>query len=263
MGSNVVRRVTGRNGDDGDDDDGDRPSVDRRLVSASRRDPLSVSLQRHAEAGLVSEVLPVRDHRGHFVVIRSQVSVGIDQRICLAWDVPAHYFLQGYRLLGFRRTDGFAPEEQRNDLAAHGAKIIDARASDVKEELLAEGEYFYTFLLYRKVLLGCFHDTVELVQFSERIPSAKHAIGRLEDTLRARELEQKLLRMAKMISEEGADHEKRFGSGVDFAKVLAEQNRDIEAAKAAPEWKKLKPAQRTFILGQIRQRYRRKMGQEE
>jgi hypothetical protein len=224
MGSNGVRSVASANGDDDDGDDADRElevvrSVDRRLSPTTRRDPLLVSLQRHEDAGLVSEVLPIREHRGGAMVVRSQVSVGIDQRICLAWDVPHRCFAGGYRLLGFRRTDGFAAEAARHDLAAHGAKIIDARTNDAKEELLAEGEYFYTFLLYRTTFLGCFEQTGDLVQFSERIPSAKYAIGRLEDTLKARELERKLLRLA--------DKQRKTGTpepeAQDFARLLAAQ----------------------------------------
>ena len=301
MAASVVRRVP-RDSDDDDDDNiesagdkrrdmeqgdtGDHEGANgngnvnrsgkRELIARSRRDPMSLSLRRVEQAGLVTEVHPVRDHHGEAMTVSSQVSVGIDQRICIAWSVPPKLFAAGYRLLGYRRTDGFPPEEYRRNLSACGTKIVEARTNAVKEELLPEGEYFYTFLLYSGTWHNWWAYWADVVQFSELMPSAKYAIERMKETYTARKLERKLLRLGReTAAEEGeieADQEAQAAHGAvdgqrsigtDFARLLAEQNQEIEQVKTSAEWKRCKKHQRRFILAAIRNKYRRMMGMEE
>lgn len=234
--------------------DGQSAEVQTSRLPA-RRDPLSVSIQPMEAAGLVTEILDARTHKGKLITITSQVSVGIDQRIRLAWSVPSKYYGAGYRLLGFRRSDSFAADDAGGELAVHGLKIIDARNDGEKEEHVGEGECFYTFLLYGTAFLGCIALIDDIVQFSEMIPSAKHAIHRLEDTLKARTLVNKLMSMSEHHRTEAAN------DGRSIAKLLTEERREMDEVKATPEWKKLNKDEREFVLGAIQEKYRKRIAQ--
>ncbi len=275
MGTSRVWRRAGGNGDDDQADDraeahgnnGERHrGEDERDANAefvpkrvAPRDPLVLSLQKLEEVGLVTDLQEPREHHGRIVRVTSQLAVGVDQRIRLCWEVPPEYYRDGYRLMAFRRTDGFTPEDKPKSLAAHGTKILEARADGTKDEILSEGEYFYTFVLH-KSYLGLVSVDKDLVRFSERLPGAKYAIERLQDTYDARRLIGKLLKQSESIRKLGGDQRAKAGQGLSSEEnlgLMAEEQAEIDAVKAAPGWKNRTKNQRDFIIGGIREKYRR------
>lgn len=222
----------------------------------SRRDPLAISL---GDAGVAVEVLPEREHRGDRFVVRSQLAIGIDQRISLSWELT-RVSSRGWRILGFRRTEGFAPEQSRWDLGAHGLKIIDSAETSSKVEHLGEGEYFYTFVL-RRNLWGLADVTRELIQFSEVIPSAKHVIRRLEDTIHARKLLAELAAMVRREQNQGKESTARDKGITNKAQQImawiVEHRQGADAVKAMPEWATLSPNEQELVMGALRDALRR------
>ena len=132
---------------------------------------------------------PVTRHKDGLTVT-SQKSLGVDPRILLTWDVQYRYWADGYRLMGFRSTTGFAPEEHPENLSAHGQMILEELADGSLEERLPEGMYFYTFVLHKRAFFKVF-EGMSIVRFSETIPSAKTAIGRIEDHMTLEQLKEK------------------------------------------------------------------------
>ncbi|CAN5716941.1 hypothetical protein BH10ACI4_BH10ACI4_38920 [soil metagenome] len=222
----------------------------------THRDPLAISL---GDAGVAVEVLPERSHPGKRFIVRSQLSIGIDQRICLSWDFVGGS-ARSYRILGFRRTNGFAPERSRWDLAEHGIKIIDSTEPSSKVEHLAEGEYFYTFVL-RRSLLGLADVTRDLVQFSEVIPSAQHVIHRLQDTIQARTLLAELAGMIRREQNAGKDSGGRdkgiTGKAQQIMAWIVEHRQGADAVKAMPEWATLSSNEQELVMAALRDALRR------
>jgi hypothetical protein len=121
--------------------------------------------------------------------VTSQKCLGVDPRILVTWDVEDHLWKAGFRLLGFRSSDGFAPDEHTETLSEHGQMILDEVANGNLVERLAEGTYFYTFVLRLRKYFGCF-EWLTVVRFSETIPSARTAIGRIEDQRKLQQLQE-------------------------------------------------------------------------
>lgn len=229
----------------------DDRSSDMDSVIARRRDPLAIPLDN---AGITMEVLPERTHPGSRFLVRSQLAIGIDQRISLSWAFIGGS--GGYRVLGFRRTLGFAPEEVRWDLTQHGMKIIDSTEAASKVEHLGEGEYFYTFVL-RKRVLGLAEVTRDLVQFSEVIPSAKHVIQRLQDTIQARKL---LGELAAMVKRERGGEERQTrvaGKAKQIMDWIIEHKRGVDDVRAMPEWATLSANEQELVMAALRDALRR------
>src|SRR4051812_31044752 len=98
------------------------------------------------------EYLPPVVRRKDGLSVTSQRSLGVSPSVLLTWSVDYRYWNKGYRVLGFRSTTGFAPEEYPKELSAHGHMILDEVRDGSLEERLPEGAYFYTFVLYKRVL---------------------------------------------------------------------------------------------------------------
>jgi len=135
------------------------------------------------------DVLPPVARRKDGLSVTSQKCLGVDPRILLSWQADFRYWSEGYRLLGFRSATGFAPEQHPEKLADHGQMILEETADGCLEERLSEGTHFYTFVLYRRKFLGLF-ENMSVVRFSETIPSARVAIGRIEDQRKLQQLQE-------------------------------------------------------------------------
>jgi hypothetical protein len=132
-----------------------------------------------------------RQADGLTVVCRA--NVGVDPGVLIQWNVAPPHWAKRFRLLGFRSTTGLAANRRTRNLDEHGQLIIDEQALGGQlEERLPEGTYFYTFLLHRPVLCGMREELSDPVRFSETIPSARTAIGRVEDRLKLQQLREDL-----------------------------------------------------------------------
>ncbi len=147
-----------------DEENGDLAQVRRNA------DPLALSLHSLAEAGVKNELRPFRDHKskGDLFSVSSELMIGIEQRISLTWLVHEKYMPKDVRVLGFRSTDGFGRIGPKGELW-YGTKIIDDSKAGTKEDVLTEGEYFYTFLLVGPKLFGLTEGVYARIQFSEMI----------------------------------------------------------------------------------------------
>jgi hypothetical protein len=201
------------------------------------------------------DLLPARIHRAGGIFVSSQLSLGIDPRLFLSWAVLPRYWAAGHTLLVFRSTSGFCAERHPDDLNRHGALIVETAADDRHEERLAEGTYYYTFVLHKNCLLGL-AEKVSVLRFSETIPSAKVAVGRikdridLQDMLQRHELDEieheaklneakvrRIQSRQSLEASETAASEKRQRRGADdvITKELADIDVRIEAAVARIE----------------------------
>jgi hypothetical protein len=134
------------------------------------------------------EYRPAVSRRGDGFSVTSQVNLGINPRVLLAWNVRPDWFAQGYKLLGFRSTTGFAPTDRPEDLTAHGQMFLEEAANGSVEQALPEGTYYYTFLLFRMGFFKFKRWLSDPLRFSETISSAKTAIGRIEDHIKLEQL---------------------------------------------------------------------------
>jgi hypothetical protein len=150
-------------------------------------------LPQHGDTA--ADSLAERTHRGKGLSVTSQLSLGISPKIHIAWNVDRDCWQAGFSLMVFHSTSGFSPEKYPDDLNRHGRLIVETTHDDGYEEQPSEGTHFYTFLLHKRGFLGLW-ETHSLVRFSETVPTAKIAIGRikdkmeLEDLLRRHELDQ-------------------------------------------------------------------------
>jgi hypothetical protein len=150
-------------------------------------------VQRDISAGdlrKADEYLPAVERRTDGLFITSRKSIGADPSVLLTWNVDYQYWANGYRLLGFRSATGFAPELRPKDLSAHGQLILEEMADGSLDDRLPEGTHFYTFVLHKPICFGCFEIMADPVRFSESIPSARTAIGRIEDQVRLQQLQE-------------------------------------------------------------------------
>jgi hypothetical protein len=130
------------------------------------------------------------ERKGEKLTIRTQKCLGVQPHLLIEWEVPYHHWSEGFKLLGFRSNSGFASDTKPKDLSAHGQLILEETANGSRQECLPEGTYYYTFLLRKKCM---FHSDFTIpVRFSETIPSAKTAIGRIEDQMRLTALQEEL-----------------------------------------------------------------------
>lgn len=132
-------------------------------------------------------VLPAVERRKDGLLVTSQTSLGVDPRVYLQWNVDSEYWLQGYRLLGFRSPRGFAPDAHTSLLQMHGEMFLEETENGSREERLPEGTHYFTFVLHKKTF---WKESMSVVRFSESIPSARTAISRIEDQLRLQKLQQ-------------------------------------------------------------------------
>jgi hypothetical protein len=77
---------------------------------------------------------------------------------------------------------GFCPRKYPIDLNEHGRLIIEANHDGFHEEMPTEGNHYFTFVLHKRILLGL-TERLSVLRFSETVPSAKVAIGRIKDQI--------------------------------------------------------------------------------
>jgi hypothetical protein len=135
------------------------------------------------------DLQPVETHRSDNITVESQLSLGIQPKLYLTWHVEPSLWQQGCKLMVFHSTESFCPDERPEDLTRHGALVIEKRHDGNCEERLTEGNHFYTGVLSKLHLFGLFRST-EILRFRVNVPSAKVAIGRLQDVRTLRELRQ-------------------------------------------------------------------------
>ena len=123
--------------------------------------------------------LPARSYRTNNMVVASQLSLGVEPRLSLAWQVEPWCWESGFSLLVFRSGTNFCPDNDPDDLNQHGQLFIETTQDSVHEEVPVEGTHFFTFVLHRKIF-RLFKQTSAL-RFSETVPSAKVALGRIKD----------------------------------------------------------------------------------
>jgi hypothetical protein len=132
-------------------------------------------------AGAGGELLLPRTHIDDGLSVQSQLSLGVAPRLTLSWAVDYGHWTDGCRLLVFHSTSEFSSELYPDDLSQHGRLIIDTTADGSRDEQPSEGTHFYTFVL-RKEYFGLV-EGLSVVRFSETVPTAKIAIGRIRDKM--------------------------------------------------------------------------------
>jgi hypothetical protein len=140
---------------------------------------------RRTEAELADTsgaILPTKAHVGDGLVVKSQLVLDVAPRLELGWTVDYRYWTDGYRLLVFHSTSGFSAKRDPDDLSKHGRLIIDTTTDGSRDEQPAEGTHFYTFVLHKEVFFGL-AESISVLRFSETVPTAKIAIGRIRDKM--------------------------------------------------------------------------------
>lgn len=221
--------------------------------------PLGISLEQLDDVGITTTALPPSKNGGKHLQVYSRLYVGIDQRLRLGWIAPIDMLQSGWRVMAFRRTDGFSPAKHPENLSTYGQKILDTEGSDMKDEWLTPGEYFYTFILFKPGLfINRFADVIE---FQERIPTGEQVIARLREAAEGQKLVQELLRMHGVPSKSVHSQPKTdqvFG-GKKVAELLAEQRREIDALRESEDFKTLPEKEQQFAIDCIKSQYRSKM----
>lgn len=189
-------------------------SIVRRVPS-----PLAQSPAASSSNALVVD----RMHRNREILVRCQLSVDVRPAVYLAWRIQPRVWKKGYRLSIFRSASGFSPERYPDDMGRHGQMIAEAHEDSSYIEHPPEGTFFYTFVLHKSRIFGLL-EKLSVLRFSETIPSAKVAIGRIEDRILLKELEQRY--------ELGIlNHE----AGMNEAQVrVLQSQRNLEAAMNPP-----------------------------
>jgi hypothetical protein len=100
----------------------------------------------------------------------------------LAWRVEQWYWNSGFTHLVFRNTTGFCRQQDPEDLNLHGRLIIETREDATFTQVPEKGTHFFTLVLRKKVLLGL-REKLSVLRFSEMVPPAKVAIGRIEERI--------------------------------------------------------------------------------
>lgn len=136
--------------------------------------------------------------------VTSTSMLGHHPKVHLTWNVDQKYWAKRYRLLVFRSTVGFCPDENPEDLNRHGQLIVETTHNGEHLEHPEEGTFFYTFVLHKR---GWFSERVSVARLYETIPSAKVPISRIKDQLELRELEHRSGVM-------GIDHLANLGEAV-------------------------------------------------
>jgi hypothetical protein len=131
------------------------------------------------------DYLPVVKRQDKELTVSSQLRLGMQPAMFASWEVPSWCWRDGFRLMIFRSATGFAPDRRAKDLSTHGQLIREEATDGTFEEHLPEGTHYYTYLLHRKGLL---FEHMCIVRFSETVPSAKVAIGRMKDVMELQRL---------------------------------------------------------------------------
>jgi hypothetical protein len=229
-------------------------------------------------------VAPVTRHADGLSVT-SEKSLGADPSVLLTWNVEHQLWQDGFRLLGFRSATSFAPEKYSRDFSAHGQMILEETADGQLEEHLPEGTHFYTFVLYKKHFLRLM-ESIAVVRFSEMIPTARTAIGRIEDQLKLQQLgeahelqgikkqiarneaiialhrsDQKLRALQEVKTDESIDEQvrrdvesivrKKLKKAMTRVEMLTALQDNQKRLKRNPAWKKLNELEREQILKDI------------
>ncbi|MGA2442647.1 MAG: hypothetical protein ABSH08_16960 [Tepidisphaeraceae bacterium] len=124
--------------------------------------------------------LPAQSYRTRDMVVASQLSLGVEPRLSLAWKVEPWCWESGFSLLVFRSRTNFSSDKHPDDLNQHGLLFIETNHDAVHEEVPEEGTHFFTFVLHKKMFLGL-GEKMSVLRFSETVPSAKVALGRIRD----------------------------------------------------------------------------------
>jgi hypothetical protein len=256
------------------------------MKSTVRRVDNALALANNTAIEKADECLPAVMHRKEGLSVISQRNLGPDPSVLLTWSVDKWHWAKRCRLMGFRSASGFAPDQDPKDLSAHGQMILEEVSDGSLEERLPEGTYFYTFVLCQPIILGIWETTTSVVRFSETIPSAKTAIGRIEDRLRLEQLKedhelhgikrqiakneailalhrsnQKLAALTEPKREDSLEEDvrrevesivrKKLKKAMTRVELLAAL-RDVEKRlKRNPTWKKLDADQRDRLLADI------------
>lgn len=157
------------------------------MKSTVRRIDNALAQANDASLEQVNESPPAVTRQKQGLSVTSQKTLGMNPRILLTWSAEYHHWADGFRLMGFRSASGFAPDQHPENLSAHGQMILEETADGTLEERLPEGTHFYTFVLYKRTYFGL-REKMNIVRFSETIPSARTAIGRSEDHLKLQQL---------------------------------------------------------------------------
>jgi len=134
--------------------------------------------------------LPDRRHVGEEFLVKSQLTLGVEPRLYLSWAVNSRYWTSDFTLMVFHSMTGFCPERHPDDLNKHGRLIIETTSNGSREERLAEGTHFYTFVLHKPAWHGLFEHS-SVVRFSETVPSAKVGIGRIRDSMELQDMQRR------------------------------------------------------------------------
>jgi hypothetical protein len=214
--------------------------------------------------------------------VSSQVSLGIEPRLLLSWAIIPRYWQQGYSLMVFHSTSGFSPEKYPDDLNRHGQLIIETNQDAMRDVRPPEGTHYYTFLLHKKSFLGL-AEKMSILRFSETIPSAKVAIGRIRDKLDLEDMRRKhelaeiehesnvidaeLRRMhsrRKFAEATDPSLQKRSGAGAIIENELADIDAIVETLfakrtrvaelKRDPRFRKLSRHEKQIVLTRIEER---------
>jgi len=137
-----------------------------------------------------NEQLPPRTHQGNGIVVASQLTLGVEPRLALAWSVDIRHWVDGFTLFVFHSTKEFSPQQYPDELLLHGQLIIETRENGEFTQVPEEGTHFFTFILHKKTLFGL-REKMSALRFSEIVPSAKVAIGRIKDRLELQQLVQR------------------------------------------------------------------------
>jgi len=229
------------------------------------------------------EQLPARSHQGNGLIVGSQLTLSIESRLSLAWRVEPRHWDHGFTLLVFHSTTGFCPQQYPHDLNLHGRLIIETREDATFMQVPEEGTHFFTFVLQRKIFFGLW-EKLSVLRFSEIVPSAKVAIGRIKDRIELQNMrqqhevggianeanlnEQKLrrIRSQRKLEEYENPRAKTRQSGVD--PLIAEELEDIDAMveamfaknqklselKKSERFGKLSPQEREAVIERIAER---------
>jgi hypothetical protein len=170
-----------------------------------------------------ADALPARVHSNSGLSVTSNLSLGIDPKLRLAWQVDKRAWEAGYSLLVFHSMGGFSKLKHTPELADHGNLIIETMQDGSYELRPPEGTHFYTFVLQRQYIFGMLRWTRSVVRFSETVPTAKVAIGRIKDKMEL----QDLLRRHQL-------DDINFEADVNEAKIRRHQSAQRLAALNAP-----------------------------
>ncbi len=249
------------------------------MANIVRRDGGSALVQDSAapRAG----VLPVRTHHGDGIFVESQLSLGVEPTLHLAWAIVPSYWRKGFTLLVFRSSNGFSPEKHPEDLNRHGQLVIETTCDGRHTERPEEGSHYFTFLLQRRCFFGLV-ENIAMVRFSECVPSAKVGLGRIRDQIdlqamlqkheidgieheaRLNEAQLRLIQSRRRIKEavepsvpiknrnDVIAHE---SEAVDvIMEAFVARREKLQAIRRDPKFKKLKPAERQAIIDAIEER---------